>query len=146
MRPIRALLIYLATVFIGGAVLAPWLYWSVQWLAEQSPVFQTLFQKLAGNPFHRFVNRSLLALAVIGLWPLVRGLGMNSWTDLGLVRPWEHRRWLAAGLVVGFASLACVGLITLALGARDPGTEIPVERLSKKLFIAAVSAGVVAVM
>ena len=68
MRPVRSLLIYAGVVFLGGALLAPWLSWGVQSLAAHLPEFQ----KLADHPFHRYVNRALLGLALIGLWPLLR--------------------------------------------------------------------------
>ena len=60
MRPVPALLIYTGFVFSGGALLAPWLYWSVQLLAPILPALQ----KLADHPFHRYLSRSLLALAL----------------------------------------------------------------------------------
>ena len=78
MRSLRALVIYLVGVFIGGALLAPWLYWLAQIAAPSFPL-------LARTPFHRFVDRSLLILALTGLWPLSRALGLNSWRDVGLV-------------------------------------------------------------
>jgi hypothetical protein len=34
-RPLRALLLYLLAVFVGGALLAPWLYHAVQALAGE---------------------------------------------------------------------------------------------------------------
>ena len=96
MRPARSLLIYTGIVFLGGALLAPWLYWTFQWLAALLPAFR----KLADNPFHRYVNRSLLALALTGLWPLLRSLGVRGWQDVGLAKPAASlRHW-----PVGFAS------------------------------------------
>jgi membrane protease YdiL (CAAX protease family) len=136
------LLVYLAAVFIGGALLAPGLYWSVQWLAEDWPTLQ----KLAGNPFHRFVNRSLLGVALVGLWPLLRSLQIKSWNDLGLAHPGRHWRQLIAALGLGFGSLATVAGVTLASGARHFDAEISALRLAEKLGAAALSAGVVAVL
>src|SRR6185295_13366099 len=71
MRALRALGLYLLAVFIGGALLAPGLYFLAQSFAEP-------FSHLANSPFHRFVNRSLLGVALLGLWPLLRALGINS--------------------------------------------------------------------
>jgi len=73
---------------------------------------------LANSPFHRFVNRSLLGLALIGLWPLLRGLGARSWRDFGIVNPARQGKKLCAGLALGFASLAIVALAALGTGAR----------------------------
>ena len=70
MRPLRALVIYIGVVFVGGALLAPWLYWLAQAFAHSFP-------KIAAEPFNRFVNRSLLFLALAGLWPLLRALGVT---------------------------------------------------------------------
>ncbi len=110
----RSLLIYVGAVLLGGALLAPWLYWLAQWAAEQSPAFTNL----AGQPFHRYVNRSVLGLALAGLWPFLRGLGANSWAAVGLVHPAGHGGRLAAGFALGFGSLAVVAVLAVGLGAR----------------------------
>ena len=83
MRPLKAFGIYLVAIFLGGALLAPCLYWLAQSLAGTFP-------HLAQSPFHRFVNRALLAVALIGIWPLFRALGAASWRELGLVMPRGH--------------------------------------------------------
>src|SRR5882672_8136237 len=111
MRPLSALGIYILVVFLGGALVAPWLYWLTQSFAQTFP-------HLANSPFHRFVNRSLLGLALVGLWPLLQGLGARSWRDLGLVNPARHGKKLGAGFALGFCSLAIVALTALATGAR----------------------------
>lgn len=91
MRPAHALVIYIAAVFLGGALLAPWLYWLAQAGTDSFP-------KLANTPFHRFVNRSLLLLALAGLWPLLRHLGARSAGDLGLIKPTGQGRKTFEGL------------------------------------------------
>src|SRR5438477_12469048 len=83
MRPVRSLLIYAGGVFLGGALLAPWMAWGVQSLATHVPEFH----RLADHPFHRYINRSLLALALIALWPLLRGLGVAAPRDVRLANP-----------------------------------------------------------
>src|SRR5262245_26600382 len=112
MRPLRALVIYIAVVFVGGALLAPWLYWLAQHFAGTFP-------NLAHAPFHRFVNRALLILALIGLWPLLRNLGATSCRDIGFVRPNGQWKKLGAGFLLGFVSLAVVAGLALAFGARQ---------------------------
>src|SRR5256886_9106757 len=140
MRPVRALLIYTGIVFFGGALLAPWLYWTVQSLAAHLPALQAL----ADNPFHRYINRSLLALALIGLWPLLRGLGVRAWPDVGLVKPAGQWRKLAGGFAFGFASLACLAGAALAVGARGVNTDLSAGRLIGKGLSAALTAAGVA--
>lgn len=111
MRPLRALVIYIVVVFVGGALLAPWLYWLAQEFAHPFP-------KIAAEPFSRFVDRSLLLLALVGLWPLLRALRVTSWREAGVVGP--HGQWnkLLGGLLLGFVSLAIVAGIAMICGNR----------------------------
>src|SRR5271154_915073 len=101
MRPFRALGIYLVAVFIGGALLAPWLYRLAQ-------VFAHVFPQIAAAPFHRFVDRSILILALAGLWPLLRALGATSRWEIGLATPYGQSGKFFGGLLLGFFSLAIV--------------------------------------
>lgn len=142
MRPVRSLLIYVGFVFLGGALMAPWLYWSAQFLAIHFPALE----KMAGNPFHRFVNRSLLAMALIGLWPFLRGLGVRTLRDIGVVKPAGEWHRLARGGAIGFCSLAIVAAITLVAGARIVNGEMSAARLGGKMLGAAATAIVVAAM
>ena len=111
MRPLRALVIYIVVVFVGGALLAPWLYWLAQATAHSFP-------KIAAEPFNRFVDRSLLILALAGLWPLLRALGVTSWREAGLVRPYGQWNKLFGGFLLGFLSLAMVAGIAIFCGNR----------------------------
>lgn len=140
MRPLRALFIYLLLVFVLGALLAPWLYWAVQSVSEQFPGLE----RMARNPFHRYVNRALLALALLGLWPFLRILGVRSWSSVGLIRSAQAWRQLGLGFLVGFASLALVAIIAFAFGARKLNPHLTTSLLLSGVFKALLSAGVVA--
>lgn len=111
MRPIRALLIYLIFVFIGGALLAPLLWHLAQF-------FSSSFPGLAKAPFHRFLDRAFLILALCGIWPVMRSLGATSWPEVGLPLPYGQMKKLFGGLLLGFLSLAVVVAIEIAAGAR----------------------------
>jgi membrane protease YdiL (CAAX protease family) len=113
MRPLRALVIYLVLVLIGGALLAPWLYW----LAH---VFASEFPKMAAAPFSRFVERSLVILALVGLWPLLRALGVSSWREAGVVAPNGRLNKLFGGLLLGVLSLGLVAGTAFVCGNRVP--------------------------
>jgi membrane protease YdiL (CAAX protease family) len=139
MRPLRALGIYLVAVFLGGALLAPCLYWLAQSMAGTFP-------HLAESPFHRFVNRAVLVLALVGIWPLLRSLGARSCRDLGLVTIRGHWPRLGAGLALGFASLALVAAAALLAGARVTSPHAWQASLVTKLLGAALTALVVAVL
>jgi membrane protease YdiL (CAAX protease family) len=139
MRPMRLLLLYLAVVFFGAALLAPWLYWLAQWAAGGSATLA----RISAQPFHRYVNRSLLGIAVVGLWPFLRGIGANSWRAVGLVKPAGNWGWLGGGFALGFASLACVALLAIAAGARTGKADFSALTWVKKFASAALSAGIV---
>jgi uncharacterized protein len=139
MRPLRALVIYIVVVFLGGALLAPWLYWLAQAGAATFP-------KLVDAPFHRFVSRSLQVLALAGLWPLLRGLGARSAADLGLVKPTGHWRKMFAGFLLGFTSLAVLGVLALVGGGRVLEQHLALAEVSKELLAGALTAITVGVL
>lgn len=115
MRAAGLLLCYLAGVFLLGALLAPWLFQAGQWAGgEFAPL-----KGLAKQPFHRYVNRSLLAMAVLGLWPLLKALHLGGRQALGLTSPLAARRELGLGLALGFGSLLLAVLIQTAGGTRS---------------------------
>jgi membrane protease YdiL (CAAX protease family) len=142
MHPVHSLLIYAGVVFLGGALMAPWLFWGVQSLAAHLPVLE----KLTTHPFHLYVNRSMLALALIGLWPMLRALGVSAWRDVGLVKPSGQRRNIACGFVLGFASLAGVAGVVLTAGARELNSAVSAGGLVEAISRAALTAAVVAVL
>src|SRR5437016_4393791 len=139
MRPLRALAIYIAVVFLGGALIAPGLYSMAQSFAHSVPA-------LADSPFHRFVNRSLLGVALFGLWPLLRSLGATSFRDIGFVKPAGQWKRFGAGFALGFLSLALVAIMTLAAGARAMAGDASAARLGQKIISAAITAVIVAVL
>lgn len=139
MRPFRALIIYLAVVFIGGALLAPWLYWLAQNCAHSIP-------KIAGAPFHRFVDRSLLILALAGFWPLLRALGATSLREIGLVLPYGQSKKFLGGLLLGLLSLTVVAAITIGFGNRLFVQHLTAHKIVGAFFSAIATAAVVATL
>jgi len=114
MRAICLLAVYVVAVFGGGALIAPWLYEATQWGAQHWPALEGL----AKNPFSRFVLRAILGLAVIGLWPLLRGCGMLHCREMGLARSGRPLGSLAIGFAIGFASLASAAGLAILCGGR----------------------------
>jgi membrane protease YdiL (CAAX protease family) len=110
MRPIRSLLLFFLAVFVGGALLAPWLYWLAQWTGLES---------LTQLPFYRFVKRGMLVLALAGMWPFVRSLGVRSWWSVGIGSPAGHWTRLGVGFAMGFGSLALAAALALTFEARQ---------------------------
>jgi len=137
-----ALLVYFAVVFAGGALLAPWLYWLAQCAAGHWPVFANV----AAHPFHRFLDRSLLGLALLCLWPLLRCGGMRSWSGLGYSAQGRPALDALRGFSLGWASLAAAALLAWFAGARSLTLPNSAADVSRHLFNAALTAVVVAVL
>jgi len=141
MRLLRALVIYLFVVFLGGALLAPWLYWLAQ---SAAPHFPHL--KLAGIPFHRFMDRAFLGLGLAGLPPWLRAFGMGSWREIGLAGPGSRGKQLCAGLALGFLTLAVVAGSALAGGDRVIAAGLTAHKIAATIPLAAGTAMVVALL
>jgi membrane protease YdiL (CAAX protease family) len=142
MRAICLLAVYLAAVFGGGALLAPWLYQLTQWGAQH----WTPLDGLAKSPFSRFVLRSILGLAVIGLWPLLRSCGMLHCRELGLANGRRSLGRLAVGFAIGFASLASAAGLAILCGGRTANFSQTAPELFHILAGATVTAIVVAIL
>ncbi|HSY74865.1 MAG TPA: type II CAAX endopeptidase family protein [Dongiaceae bacterium] len=139
MRSFLALVIYLVAVFVGGALLAPWLHWLAQPLAQSLP-------KIANAPFHRFVDRSFLILALAGLWPLLRAFGAKSARDMGIVPPYGNFKKLFAGALLGFFSLAVVAGIAIGFGGRGFAQNLTAHKITTVIFSAIATAVIVATL
>jgi membrane protease YdiL (CAAX protease family) len=139
MRPWQAFLLYLMVVFMGGPLLAPWIYWGAQNLSDVWPW-------LADQPFRRFVNRCMLVLALAGMVPLIRAFGARSAGELGLVSPVGQGRRLLGGVVLGFVSLAIIVMVCLVAGVRVWGYDLDGKALVKILLEAALTGAAVSVI
>jgi membrane protease YdiL (CAAX protease family) len=107
--PHLAVFAYLAVAFLGGALLAPWAWWAVHGEAAWLPFLQI------HTDFWRYVHRCVVGLLLLGLLPLARATGVNSWSAMGMTgRPGRGRR-LAVGLAVGLGSFALLGVLATAL-------------------------------
>ena len=140
MRSVRTVFFYVIFVFAGGALIAPWLYWGIQ--ASGSAV--GIFGFFAAQPFHRFVLRSILGLALLGLWPVARHSGIRTWRDLGFWWGPRSFRQLFLGGFLGFVSLALIAFFALLFEARHWNTALSTRHLAESMVRALLSAGVVA--
>src|SRR5882724_316130 len=136
MRPLRALVIYIAFIFLGGALIAPWLWHFAQ-------LFAQLFPKIAAAPFHRYLDRAFLFLALAGIWPLMRALGATSPKEVGIVPPYGQMKKLFGGILLGIISLAIVVGIEIAKGARSFNQTATAHQIVGAIFFALLTAVVV---
>lgn len=107
MRRTGTVLVYVAGVFLVGALVAPIVFWSVQAIVSWLPNLRSL----AENPFSRFVSRTLMIVALAALWPLYHALGKPSADEMGLRFVGNCRAALSSGFGLGFIS---IGLFVLA--------------------------------
>lgn len=141
MRTAGLLFIYMLGVLLGGALLAPPLYQLGHWLGGEV----SALAGLAAQPFHRYLNRCLLLLALAGLWPLVRAIGLEGAAALGLGGAAQRWRRLGFGLMAGFGSLCLVVLALVVTGVRNwhgvPSAAGLLTLVGKAMLTAVVVAG-----
>jgi len=113
-KPIRAVLLYLVILLLGAAIAAPRFHASASFLAENNPAWRGI----ANEPFYRFVLRSLLLFAFVGLPIFLKALQIHSARSLGF--RFSTRNWAEGlqGLAWGFALLAIAVALSLAFEAR----------------------------
>lgn len=138
LQPVLVLLTYLLVVFIGGALLAPWVYQLAHSIGPDWPI--------SHSPFHRWVNRCFLVLGVLGIWPVLRSLGATSLREVGIVKPAGQWPRLIGGFALGFASLAIAAAIAVAVHGRQFNSALTVSQLARGLAEATSTALGVAIM
>lgn len=140
MRELRLLLVFLMAVFLGGALMAPWLWKLARIAAAHAPAVEGL----ASQPFHRYVNRCLLVLGLAGLWPLYKAFGIPSPSVHGWSSPWK--RPLAAGMLLGAAALPGILAVALLLGDASPNPSFEAGAAARRLASSLATAAVVALL
>lgn len=136
MHSVRVWALYLAAIFGGGALLAPWMHAAVNCLAAGVPVLEPL----ANAPFHRYVTRCMMVIALAGLWLVFNASGLTSWRELGLAPPTPNLRLLTAGFGLGFVSLGLVLVVTLAGQGRSWNFEHGGADILRHIFNAGLAA------
>jgi membrane protease YdiL (CAAX protease family) len=101
---------YFTAIVLGGALLAPILFWSAQILAAHG-----VFPALARFDFDTFFHRAILVAAVLLLWPLLRCSNVRGWTDLGLEPNPHGGRDAGYGVLLSVIPLLFCGALLIAL-------------------------------
>jgi membrane protease YdiL (CAAX protease family) len=140
MRSARYLTTYVVIVFISGGLFAPQVFHVFLRTAELLPQLQDWSR----IPFHRVLDRCILIAALVGLWPLLRGLGVRSLRDAGLAPPAGNGSRAATGFLIGFGSLALAAILTLAAGARELNTGHSMAMMARHCVNAGLAAVAVA--
>ena len=140
--PVAVILLYLIIVFLGAAVISPHLYASAQFLLGISHRFSFL----ADQPFHRFVSRCLILLAILGLPSLFRALGFQSESVHGLKFNSRHCLESVHGFCWAFIILAILGALFAGFEARTLDLKPEPARWLQHLKNATLSATVVGIL
>jgi membrane protease YdiL (CAAX protease family) len=101
---------YFITIIVGGALLAPILFWSAQALAAHG-----VFPFLAKYDFDTFFHRAVLVAAVVLLWPLLRVSSVRRLADLGLAPNPHWGRDVGYGVLLSVIPLLFCGALLIAL-------------------------------
>lgn len=110
MKDAARLAAYFVAIVLGGALLAPILFWSAQTLAAHG-----VFPLLAKYDFDTFFHRAILVSAVLLLWPLLRGSNVRGWADLGLEPNPHWGRDVGYGILLSVIPLLFCGALLIAL-------------------------------
>jgi CAAX protease family protein len=101
---------YFIAIILGGALLAPILFWSAQALAAHG-----VFPFLAKYDFDTFFHRAILIAAVLLLWPLLRISNVRSLADLSLAPNQHWARDVGSGVLLSVIPLLFCGALLIAL-------------------------------
>ncbi len=133
MKDAAKLLAYFAATVLFGALLAPPLYWSVQWLSGRG-----ILPFLAEYDFQRFFHRALLVGALLFFWPLLRWLRIGGWRGLA-IEPNRHRfRDTGVGFLLAAIPLLCFAWMLLTLGIYSVRSSVSVLSLGDRTLTAVV--------
>ena len=132
--PAIAFFLYVFGIFVVGALLA-------------YPIATALGAPADPNvEFHTVLSRTMKILALVGLFPLMRVLGVDRRVHWGFGVPRTvFLRQLASGLLIGIASLGALAAALLVLGVRvdNPRAAFGIEDLLWLLLKAGVAGLVV---
>jgi len=101
---------YFIAIVVGGALLAPILFWSAQALATHG-----VFPFLTKYDFDTFFHRAILIAAVLLLWPLLRVSAVRGLGDLGLAPNPHWPRDVSFGVLLSVIPLLVCGVVLIAL-------------------------------
>jgi uncharacterized protein len=101
---------YFIAIVVGGALLAPILFWSAQALAAHG-----VFPFLVKYDFDTFFHRAILIAAVLLLWPLLRVSNVRAVADLGLAPNPHWGRDVGCGVLLSVIPLLFCGALLIAI-------------------------------
>ena len=110
MKDAARLAAYFIAIVVGGALLAPILFWSAQALAAHG-----VLPFLVKYDFDTFFHRAILVAAVLLLWPLLRVSNVGGLADLGLAPNPHWARDVGCGVLLSVIPLFFCGALLIGL-------------------------------
>ena len=110
MKDAARLAAYFIAIVLGGALLAPILFWSARTLAAHG-----VFPFLAKYDFDTFFHRAILVAAVLLLWPLLRISNVRGLADLRLAPNPHWGRDAGYGVLLSVIPLLFCGALLIEL-------------------------------
>lgn len=119
-HPLSAIVLIVAVPLLVGCLLAPWIYHLLQAAALRFPPMA----ELAQERFERVGTRTVQVLALLMIWPCLRGSGSLARIGPGLAWSPERIRIFLRWAALGLASMTALYAAGLLTGAhyvdRDP--------------------------
>ena len=143
LRPAWFTLGYLVFAFVGGALLAPWAWWAVHGDVPALSFFDFLERH---DDFHRYVNRCVLGLAILALWPTLKLAGSASSYDMGLAKSGLEKRNLIAGFSIGIGSLAALAVLGIAISPMRLNLDYSAAEWGRHLLNAGIAMVLVSIL
>src|SRR6476659_11132200 len=131
MKDAARLAAFFIAIVLGGALLAPILFWSAQVLATHG-----VFPLLTKYDFDTFFHRAILIAAVLLLWPLLRVSDVRGLGDLGLAPNPHWPRDVSFGVLLSVIPLLVCGVVLIALHVYSFRHVFVWPRLGKVLLAA----------
>ncbi|MFT5468681.1 MAG: membrane protease YdiL (CAAX protease family) [Verrucomicrobiales bacterium] len=126
--------LYVLGAFFVGALLAPALFDLTKWLAGSGMLSGSLQAEFERAEFSRVFNRAMLLGAVLGIWPLIKSIGLKPREFLQLdpnPRRWSH---LGLSFIAGAGGLLLLGWILVVSGVVAAGNQVtPIKTIQAKL-------------
>lgn len=115
--------LYVLGAITFGALAAPPMFWITKWLAGAGWLGGSLQAEFERADFGRVFNRAMLLGALLGIWPLIKSIGLKPREFLQL-EP-NSRRWTHLGLsfVLGAGALLALGWILVVSGVFATGNQ-----------------------
>lgn len=135
----KVIAVYAFSVVVSSALTVPWVFRPFHsWEGGRSQAQHPGSDLVRTTPFGRVYDRTILIVAVAGLWPLFRALGFRSWREIGFSSTKNWWRQMLLGATLGIASFAVAGWMVAMGGARapDPGYQMRALLLRLPGFIA----------